>query len=95
MIACDRTRKWRVGNTTETAVSVVVKTGQLSTFAAADNQILITVAIQITPRHSRPKLTQPLRQQGLSLEVVEGVFVVNVRYELTHVLEQWSRIGDW
>ena len=51
---------------------IVAKRRQLPAFPAGDDQIILTIAIQITPCDPRPQLTQPLGQQGLPLEIVSG-----------------------
>ena len=95
MIASNRTSKWRVHDSIESTVPVVAERCEFAALAAGDQQVIVTVAIQITPGYAGSKLAQPFRQQWLSSEIVEVVFMVTVRNEVTYVLEQGSRLVFW
>src|SRR5512143_3293298 len=55
----------------------------------ADDQILRAVAVEVEPRHARAELGQRVRQEKLTVPIVERVFGMRVAAELGgRVLEQ-------
>src|SRR4029450_10036134 len=61
---------------------VVAENPEAATAAGADDQILVTIAIVVEPRHARPELRQGVGQQPLALPVVERRVGMNVPREL-------------
>ena len=68
-------------------------TGQLSASSAADNQLFMSIPIEVKPAYTRSELAQAARQQRLTLEIVEGLLVVDLLDEVTGVLEQRRSVG--
>src|SRR6185436_15911790 len=58
----------------ETAFGIVAEERQSSTASGANGQVFPTVSIEVLPGQSRSELTQPLRQERLAREIVEGTF---------------------
>src|SRR5262249_9122262 len=72
----------------EPTLAVPPKDCQWPTFAAADYQILVTIAVEIKPGDSRTSLARFAGQERLSREVVKGVIMMHVMKPISEILKK-------
>src|SRR5207237_8431784 len=83
--------EWRLHDSRKPTTPVVPINRQLSAPAAADDQILMPVAVHVEPAHAGTKLAQLPGQQRLPFEIIIRLFVMDVSDHFTDIFE--NRLG--
>ena len=95
-IPCQRRIERHARHLIEPALTVVAIHGQSPAPATADDQIVPSVAIHVSPGHARSQLAEFARQQRLALKIIIRFLVVHVVNQAAHVLEHGLLVvGCW
>ena len=76
-------------------MAIIPVSSHVAASAAGNDQVIPSIAVEITPGDSRPELAELFAQQRLALEIVERVLVVDMLEEMAHVLEERGSVGAW
>src|SRR5688500_1387182 len=78
------------GGAVELPLAIIPIHTQASALAAADEQILVAIAIHIKPTDARSALAELMGQERLPRKIVISLFAVHVSEQMAHIFKERS-----